>query len=323
MLNTEADCVEKQPVVHVAVAVIKGDDGRILLARRPEDKHMGGFWEFPGGKVEPEEDIRTAMQRELQEELAIGFTRMKPLISVRHEYPGKTVLLDTWEVSGIQGKPVGNEGQSICWVYPEQLPELEFPPANKPIITAARLPEQYMITGGFEQEKELFDKVDRAVASGIKLIQFRAHWLESESYLALAETLSSKLRTQGGTLIAKGDLKLLETSWCHGLHLTSRQLLSLERSVQKRDDQWLVASCHDESQLQQALSCNMDFVTLSPVLPTRTHPEATPLGWERAQALTGETPLPAFWLGGMKPELLEQAKNLGARGIAAIGAYWN
>ena len=323
MQNTEADCAEKQEVVHVAVAVIKGNDGRILLARRPDDKHMGGFWEFPGGKVEPSEDIRVALRRELQEELAIGFSDMKPLITVRHEYPGKTVLLDTWEVSGIEGEPVGNEGQPIRWVYPEQLPELEFPPANRPIIAAARLPEQYMITGRFEQEKELFDKVDRAVASGIELIQFRAHWLDPEVYLVLAEVLSNRLRDKSVTLIVKGELKLLETSWCHGLHLTSRQLLSLKLPIQKRTDQWLAASCHDESQLQQALNSDIDFVTLSPVLPTQTHPEAIPLGWERARELTRETALPAFWLGGMNPKFLKQAKNLGAQGIAAIGAYWN
>lgn len=327
MQNTEVDHFEKSTesasVIHVAVAVIRGDDGRILLARRPDDKHMGGLWEFPGGKVEPNEDICVALRRELQEELAIGFTEMKPLITVRHEYPGKTVLLDTWEVFGIQGEPVGNEGQPIRWVNPEELSKLAFPPANKPIVTAARLPDQYMITGKFEQDKELFDKVDRAVASGIKLIQFRAHWLESEQYLALAEALSVRLRDHNVTLIIKGDLSLLENAWCQGLHLTSRQLNSLSQSVQKRADQWLVASCHDESQLRQALSCDMDFVTLSPVQPTQSHPEAVPLGWERAQELTRDIPLPVYWLGGMNPEFVGRAKSAGAQGVAAIGAYWH
>lgn len=322
MQNTEADHIDNTSAIHVAVAVIKGDDGRILLARRPNDKHMGGLWEFPGGKVESGEDIRTALQRELQEELAISFSEMKPLITICHNYPGKTVLLDTWEVSGIQGKPVGNEGQPILWVSPKQLTELEFPPANRPIIAAARLPDQYMVTGGFNHPDELFEKVDRAVVAGVRLIQFRAHWLGYGEYLALAESLSKRL---GGhvTLLLKGDLTLLENSWCHGLHLTSRQLSSLKQPVLRRPDQWLVASCHDEVQLQRAVACDMDFVTLSPVLPTQTHPEATPLGWEQAQVLTRRTPLPVYWLGGMKPEFVEQVKGLGARGIAAIGAFWN
>ena len=323
MQNTEADPVENNPVIHVAVAVIKGDDGRILLARRPEDKHMGGLWEFPGGKVEPDEDIRKALQRELEEELAIGFTSMKPLITIRYEYPGKTVLLDTWEVSGIEGEPVGNEGQPIRWVSPEQLSELEFPPANRPIIAAARLPDQYMVTGKFNHADELFKKVNRAAADGVRLIQFRAHWLEPQEYLKLAEKLSIQLESRGVTLILKGDLKLLESPWCHGLHLTSRQLNALDQPVLRRPDQWLVASCHDEAELQQALACDMDLVTLSPVLPTQTHPDTTSLGWEQAERLTRSTPLPVYWLGGMTTELTERAKIHGARGIAAIGAFWN
>lgn len=327
MQTTEVDrfknSTENNPAIHVAVAVIRGRDGRILLACRPDDKHMGGLWEFPGGKVEPNEDIGQALQRELKEELAIGFTGMKPLITIRHDYPGKTVLLDTWEVFGIKGEPVGNEGQPIRWVHPEELTELAFPPANTPIIAAARLPEQYMVTGQFEKEHELFDKVDKAVASGIKLIQFRAHWLGADQYLELAETLSNRLCNLGVTVIVKGDLELLESPWCQGLHLTSRQLSSITRPVQKRADQWLVASCHDEPQLQQALACNVDFVTLSPVHPTQTHPEAVPLGVKRAQELTRNISLPVYWLGGMNPDFLEQAKHLGAQGIAAIGAYWN
>ena len=323
MQNTEADSNRNTPVIHVAVAVIKGDDGRILLARRPEDKHMGGLWEFPGGKVEQGEDIRSALLRELQEELAIGFTDMKPLITVRYNYPGKTVLLETWEVSGIQGDPVGNEGQSIRWVTPEQLSELEFPPANRPIITSVKLPDQYMVTGRFDHSEALYEKVNRAVAAGIRLIQFRAHWLEADEYLALAESLSKKLDGSGVTLLLKGDLKLLESPWCHGLHLTSKQLMALSQPVLKRPDQWLVASCHDAAQMEHALVCDMDFMTLSPVLPTQTHPDAQPIGWDNAQVLTGDTSLPVYWLGGMTPEFISRAQQLGARGIAAIGAFWN
>ena len=320
MPNTKAD---NNSTIHVAVAVIRGDDGRILLARRPDDKHQGGLWEFPGGKVEPGEDIKSALRRELAEELAIGFTALRPLITIRHGYPDKRVLLDTWEVSGIQGKPVGNEGQPIRWVLPEQLTELDFPAANRPIISAARLPDQYMITGNFEHAGELFDKVDRALASGIRLIQFRAHWLDPQEYLGLAELLSKRVKDQGGILLIKGDLTLLESPWCHGLHLTSRQLNMLDQPVPRRPGQWLAASCHDDVQLQQALTHDMDFVTLSPVQPTRSHPEAIPLGWDRAQVLTRDIPLPVFWLGGMGSGQIGQARNLGARGIAAIGAFWN
>ena len=63
--------------IHVAAAVIRGIDGRILIARRADTQHQGGLWEFPGGKVEPGEAVEAALARELQEELNIVVTQAK------------------------------------------------------------------------------------------------------------------------------------------------------------------------------------------------------------------------------------------------------
>ncbi|MCQ1775516.1 8-oxo-dGTP diphosphatase MutT, partial [Neorhizobium galegae] len=134
--------------VHVAAAVIRGVDGRILLARRADTQHQGGLWEFPGGKVEADESVATALSRELQEELGIQVTAARPLIKVQHDYPDKQVLLDVWEVSAFTGEPHGAEGQPLEWVAQRDLPNYEFPAANAPIVAAARLPADYLITPG-------------------------------------------------------------------------------------------------------------------------------------------------------------------------------
>ena len=68
-------------LIHVAAAVILNAQGQILLARRPVDKHQGGLWEFPGGKVEPNEPVVDALARELDEELGIQISAARPLIS--------------------------------------------------------------------------------------------------------------------------------------------------------------------------------------------------------------------------------------------------
>ena len=99
--------------VHVAAAVILAEDGRILIAKRPDDKHQGGLWEFPGGKVEEGEEVRVALARELEEELGIRPTTARPLIQVRHDYPNKQILLDVWEVSAFSGEPHG--GRASRW----------------------------------------------------------------------------------------------------------------------------------------------------------------------------------------------------------------
>lgn len=96
--------------VHVAAAVIRGVDGRILLARRADTQHQGGLWEFPGGKVEADESVATALSRELQEELGIQVTTARPLIKVQHDYPDKQVLLDVWEVSALPASLMGPKG---------------------------------------------------------------------------------------------------------------------------------------------------------------------------------------------------------------------
>ncbi|MCA0901779.1 8-oxo-dGTP diphosphatase MutT [Microbulbifer agarilyticus] len=122
--------------VHVAVGVILGADGRILLAKRPDHLHMGGRWEFPGGKVENNESIQAAMTRELKEELDIEVKVMEPLIEVRHDYGDKQVFLDTWCITEFTGKERGVEGQELAWVPVSELPEYHFPDANQPIVEA-------------------------------------------------------------------------------------------------------------------------------------------------------------------------------------------
>ncbi|KEI72494.1 Nudix family hydrolase [Endozoicomonas elysicola] len=314
--------VEKRKVVHVAVAVILGDDGRVLLAKRPEDKHMGGLWEFPGGKVEAGEDIKLALNRELREELDIEVSAFAPLIKIRHDYPDKSVLLDTWVVSGIQGEPKGNEGQLIQWVEKDCLNDYEFPEANKVILRALQLPDRYMITGHFEEKETLFNRVSAALDNGIRLIQFRAHWLEESEYLRLAQELSGFVKAAGGMLIIKGDFSLLLEPWCHGLHLTSPQLGLAVKPEKRHPDQLLVASCHDEQQIQDAEAMAVDFITLSPVKKTQSHPETKPLGLVKALALTEAAKVPVFWLGGMGLDDLDIAQQRGAQGIAAIHTFW-
>ncbi|PTT03442.1 NUDIX domain-containing protein, partial [Pseudomonas sp. HMWF006] len=82
--------------VHVAAAVIRDDSGKVLIARRADTQHQGGLWEFPGGKVEADESVETALARELHEELGIVVGAARPLIKVHHDYPDKQVLLDVW-----------------------------------------------------------------------------------------------------------------------------------------------------------------------------------------------------------------------------------
>lgn len=124
--------------VHVAVGVIFNSQGQILIARRHDDAHQGGLWEFPGGKVESDETVCDALARELHEELGINIqaSSCKPLIEIRHDYSDKVVLLDVWTVFEFDGEASGKEGQPLRWVERSQLSDYDFPAANIAIIDA-------------------------------------------------------------------------------------------------------------------------------------------------------------------------------------------
>lgn len=125
-------------IVHVAVGIVADPAGAILIARRPDHVHQGGLWEFPGGKVEADEAVETALQRELHEELGITIQAAEPWLQVRHTYPDKTVLLDVWRVTAWHGKPHGREGQPLRWASPMELADFTFPAADGPIIVRLR-----------------------------------------------------------------------------------------------------------------------------------------------------------------------------------------
>lgn len=131
MRNTAAEL----PEIAVVAGIIRRD-GRILIARRPDDRHMGGLWEFPGGKQEAGESAYAALCRELQEELGIAVQQAEPFMVIRHEYPGKRVVLDFWQVTAFAGEPHGREGQPVSWVECDRLGEYAFPPANVPVVNA-------------------------------------------------------------------------------------------------------------------------------------------------------------------------------------------
>lgn len=129
--------------VHVAVAVVVVNDNDILIARRPDDKHQGGLWEFPGGKVEDGESVTAALVRELDEEVALSVTeaQMSPLMEIPFSYPDKTVLLDVYWVEPGMNQALlahGAEGQEVRWISFTRLGEFHFPEANEPIVSAIR-----------------------------------------------------------------------------------------------------------------------------------------------------------------------------------------
>lgn len=120
-------------IVEVAVGVIKRDN-TIYISKRHEKLHQGGLWEFPGGKREDGETIEQTLQRELKEEVGIDFIEQTPLLVIEHDYGDKKVRLDVRLVEAFTGEPSHQENQQAMWVNIQQLPDYDFPQANKIIV---------------------------------------------------------------------------------------------------------------------------------------------------------------------------------------------
>jgi len=308
-------------IVQVAVAVIVDDAGRVLLSRRPDEAHQGGLWEFPGGKLETGESTADALRRECREELGIEVEAHRPLIRVHHRYDDLCVLLDVHLVSAYAGKPAGLEGQPLAWVHPTSLDAYPLPAADRPIVNAIRLPERYLITPPEVHDTQAFLRaLQAALDTGVRLVQFRVPGLVAEARPALAAQALQMVRQHGGQMLINADIELALELGADGVHLTSAQLHALD--ARPSGLQWVAGSCHDAADLQRAVDLDLDFVVVSPLLPTASHADAIPLGWDGLRGLLEHAGRPAFALGGVDASHLPQAWRAGAQGIAAIRGLW-
>lgn len=307
--------------IQVAAAVLRDPQGRILVSQRPPGNHLAGSWEFPGGKVERDESLVDALARELEEELGIRPGPSRPLVSVRHDYPEKTVRLWLFEVHSWHGELHGREGQALRWATPKELHDLEMPAADRPLLRLLDLDGYYAISPSPATlgEDAFIEAWRLCLEAGFRLLRLRPAPDERIS-TGLIERIDAMTRRQGARWIASGELAQCYGWPAHGLHLDTRQLMRLDqRPIPEHE--LLIASCHDLEEIRIAESLGVDLVTLSPVQATASHPAAVPLGWADFERLVGYSPLPVLALGGVAPDDWARARAAGAFGVAGIRAF--
>ncbi|KQT48001.1 NTP pyrophosphohydrolase [Devosia sp. Leaf420] len=129
---------EAKPILLVVACALVDADRRVLIAQRPEGKHMAGMWEFPGGKVEQGETPEAALIRELREELAVETKEacLAPLSFASHSYEHMHLLMPLYVCRRWQGTPQTTEHKALKWVRPQALRDYPMPPADEPLIAA-------------------------------------------------------------------------------------------------------------------------------------------------------------------------------------------
>ncbi len=307
-------------ITEVVAAAILRQDGAFLLGQRSVDTFYPGYWEFPGGKVEPGESPLQALIRELHEELEIEVLVATPWIVREHVYEHAHVRLHFFRVTDWRGELRDHVHAALAWqtaAAPTVGPML---PANAPVLAALRLPFFYAVTHAWQigVAAQLF-ALDRALENGLRLVQLREAGLPPDQREAFVATAVMRCHAASARVLVNGDLDLARASGADGVHVSARPLMKL---AARPDFSLVAASCHDRQELEQAARRGLDFAVLGPVRPTATHPGAAGIGWAAFAGWIAGLPLPVFGIGGLNPGDIVTAQAAGAQGVAAIRAAW-
>ena len=295
-------------------------DGTFLMAQRPVDKIWAGYWEFPGGKVEPGEIPYHALVRELREELGIEVETAYPWVTRVFSYPHATVRLNFFRVTVWGGELHPHEGQEFAWQSATNISVTPVLPANAPILRALCLPPLYAISNVRELgEQEFMIRLEYALENGLRLVQLREKNLSHCDLSDLALQVVALVHARGARILLNGDVALAQEIGVDGVQLTNVQLAEMR---ERPNVEWCAASCHNLEDLRRAEELGCDFALLSPVLPTLSHPDEPHLGWESFAAIAAGASIPVYALGGLSVSDMEAAWRHGAHGVALMRQAW-
>ena len=311
---------EKTKIVEVSAAVLQRPDNTFLLAQRPPGKIWAGYWEFPGGKIEPGETPYHALVRELQEELGITVQTAYPWLTRVFTYPHATVRLNFFRVTAWSGELHPHEGQQFSWQHPARVSVEPMLPANAPVLRSLELPALYAISNVAELGVGPFlSRLQARLDAGLRLVQLREKDLARVELSKLAQRVLVLAHARGAKVLLNGDVELAQEVGADGVQLTSAQLAEMH---ERPAIDWCAASCHNTEELRRAEAIGCDFALLSPVLPTRSHPGVPHLGWDSFGAIAAGSTIPVYALGGLRQEDMQTAWQHGAHGIALLRQAW-
>lgn len=314
-----------EKIVDVAAGLILRADGKLLLGQRPEGKPWAGWWELPGGKLEPGETVLQALARELDEEIGIRVTQAHPWVTYVHAYPHTTVRLAFCHVTGWEGEPQGLENQRLEWVDPAQAGTVgDLLPATLPPLRWLALPTSYGISsiGTRAGVSDFLIRLDAALARGLKLVQLREpHWPDGVASTSLHDVLQEVRRrchAHGARVLVNS---LHPAAWwreADGVQLRSADAQALNSRPELPAHALVGVSAHNNAQIVHARQLDADFAVLGPVLETPSHPGEPGIGWDGFEAGNRDAGLPVFALGGQSAQTYSEARRHGAHGIAGI-----
>lgn len=336
--------------MRVVVAVCVNASGEVLLAQRAATAHLGGTWEFPGGKADDEETDAQALARELAEELGLNLcaqtlsARVIKLLQRQFDYPDRQVSIGAYvlsltanEVAAVHGR----EGQVVRWVHPDAIDALVTPAANAPLIAALRWPAAWHIcpdlTDSATDQQALLrwlalrcagaaeHLADQSMSTSRGVVLRLPRWPVAP-YITLARQVLTICQAADVPLLLHGHVEACQAMAAFGFHARQSQAAQWQQQGLRKaeilpTDYRLAVACHSADELGVAEAVAADWAWLSPVLATPSHPEQIGLGWPAWAALVQHVKLPVYALGGLQPDMAAMARAYGGVGVAGISGF--
>ena len=276
-------------IIKAVVGVLRNDSEQILIAKRQDHQFMAGFWELPGGKTEGDENTKQTLIRELGEELGIKVNDLSLHQTMQHTYTDRVVELTIYNIDEYQNTPTGMEGQQIAWSSIQNLCNYQLLPTMKAFIDSVTLPNKYWITpSSNHQSNDWMEKFDKKMTQDISLIQLRSKVELDSDFIA---ELHNKCKQNNVKLLLNTPNKSFNETYCDGWHITTGEMLKLNKRPCD-ESKLLGASTHNLNEALKAQAIGADFIVISPVQATQTHPDTVPIGWGAAQEVVNKLNIP-------------------------------
>ncbi|HEX7156000.1 MAG TPA: NUDIX domain-containing protein [Burkholderiaceae bacterium] len=289
--------VRGRPVTQVAVGVVLRDDGAVLLADRPAGKPYAGYWEFPGGKIEPGEPVETALARELGEELGITIGPSLPWVVYEHDYPHAYVRLHFRRIFEWSGVPHPVEGQRLRFCGPRDEWPSPLLPAAGPACRWLRLPSVYAMA--LAGAGALQSTLESALERGLRMARWHEPSLNGAALAQALDRASALARAYGAGLLVSSHHPRALWRQGGGVHFEAGHLRSTKRRPRLER---VGASAADRVDLVHAAAIGCDFAVVEEVA---------------AEALCKDAPLPVYVRGRVDVGSLRRLQQGGAHGVAA------
>jgi len=317
MLNIEPKVVN----INVSVAVLFNSNNQVLLAQRPPPKIWQGWWEFPGGKIEKNETSVDALYREIYEEIGVKIIQFENWVTRSYTFGGNHITLHFFKVFKWEGKVTPKENQKLVWTYLQKPKVSPILPANLFIQKAFDIPKYYAITNLSETSKKVFfNQLQKKISDGLRMVQVREKNISYNEFKIFSTEVIKVCKRKNVKVIINSDVNLAYELKADGVHLRSNDLLNIKK-VPK--DLIVSASCHTEEEVDFAEKLNINFLVLSAVKKTLSHPGMQPIGWSKFKRMVNKVNTPIYALGGLGTNDYKVALENGAIGIASQRLIWD